>query len=99
MNYQKHKLLTAFLLITVLSVMVFAAVQIGRSQDTVKVSLQNLDQQISQRDQELRTLLQQIEQAKQNAVYLQGALDNLKDMRNKFAVKDTVKAETKKKGK
>lgn len=82
----------------IMSIIMMMAVQCSRGQDkdTVKVSLSGLDQQIQQRDQELKTLLQNIEQAKQNAVYLQGALDNLRDIRNKFAVKDTVKAETKK---
>lgn len=98
MNYNKTMLKTLFIGV-VMSIIMMMAVQCSHGQDTVKVSLSGLDQQIQQRDQELKTLLQNIEQAKQNAVYLQGALDNLRDIRNKIAVKDTAKAETKKKGK
>ena len=100
MNYQKHRLLAMLTLLMILSIAIFAMVQITRSQDTVKVSLGSLDRQIVQRENELRTLLQQIEQAKQNSVYLSGALDNMKEMRKTFAVIDTVKkVEQKKKGK
>lgn len=107
MNYNKQMLKILFVGF-LLSLMMMAAVQNTRGQDkdTVKVSLSGMDRQIQQKEDELNTLLQQIdqatkqiEQAKQNSVYLKGALDNLRDFRNKFAVKDTVKTETKKKGK
>lgn len=101
MDYQKQKILFGIFLFLTLCLVVFSAVQMtmGQEKDTVKVSLSQLDKEIVQSETELRTLLQNIEQAKQNSVYLQGALDKMKDIRNKLTVKDTVKAETKKKGK
>lgn len=69
-----------------------------QSPDTVKVAVKELDAEINRRTTELQTLYQNIEQAKQNAIYLEGGLNALKDQRQKFneAKKDTVQTKNKK---
>ena len=66
--------------------------------DTVKVTVKDLDTEITRRTTELQQLLQNIEQAKQNAIYLEGGLNALKEQRQKFneIKKDTVKTKNKK---
>jgi hypothetical protein len=80
-------------LIIALAILMITA---GSGQDTTKVSLSATDQEIQQRTQELKELLKNIDDAKQQSLYLQGALDMLKSKRSEYAAKDTAKTVTKK---
>lgn len=60
------------------------------AQDTVKVSLPVLNQEIAMREQQWNKAIQEIEEARLRAAYLQGALDMLKQKRDDF-LKDTIK--------
>jgi peptidoglycan hydrolase CwlO-like protein len=103
----KHKLITPFLIIFVLSLLAFSIIQLTRGQakapqDSVKISLSSIDNQIQSLTQQLKTLNDNITeaekntaQAKQNSIYLQGALDQLKNQRQLFTP-DTTKAKVKK---
>jgi hypothetical protein len=98
MKYNPKRIALAIFFL--IAVMIALTLQQAMSQDTAKVSLSGMDQQIAQRTQGLQTLMQQIEQAKQDAVYLQGALDMLKDQRRTYTPKpDTAKVEQKGKAK
>lgn len=60
-----------------------------QAQDSVKISLPVLDKEIQLREQQWNKAVQEIDEAKLRAAYLQGALDMLKQKRDDF-LKDTV---------
>lgn len=67
--------------------------------DTISVALKDLDAEIERRLTELRQLYENIEQAKQNAIYLEGGVRALQEQRQKLTQQtknDSVKTKIRK---
>lgn len=69
-----------------------------QQRDSVLISLKGIDAEITQLSERQKTLMQQIEAAQKDVIYMQGMIDMLQGKRNQLTTpSDTTKAKPKKK--